>query len=153
LFNLNEVVSIRNNINLVVEPLNLLAYIQQAQRVLAEQIAQKDAIILNEVPENIVIDYNPAYLESVMLNFISNAIKYSSPNRQPIIEVRLIQEGDEICLQIIDNGIGIDLKKNGDKLFGMYKTFNNNPDAKGIGLFITKIKLMPWAEGWKWRVR
>jgi signal transduction histidine kinase len=30
------------------------------------------------------------------------------------------------------------MKKNGNKLFGMYKTFNNNPDARGIGLFITK---------------
>jgi signal transduction histidine kinase len=41
-------------------------------------------------------------------------------------------------LIIEDNGIGIDLGKNGNKLFGMYKTFNGNSDAKGIGLFITK---------------
>jgi len=41
-------------------------------------------------------------------------------------------------LKIKENGIGIDLGKNGEKLFGMYKTFNNNPDSKGIGLFITK---------------
>ncbi|WP_264527412.1 ATP-binding protein [Flavobacterium sp. N2550] len=41
-------------------------------------------------------------------------------------------------LEISDNGIGIDLKKYGDKLFGMYKTFHENPDSKGIGLFITK---------------
>jgi hypothetical protein len=43
-----------------------------------------------------------------------------------------------MILNVSDNGIGIDMKKNGDKLFGMYKTFNNNPDARGIGLFITK---------------
>ena len=41
-------------------------------------------------------------------------------------------------LQISDNGMGIDLEKNGDKLFGMYKTFHGNADAKGLGLFITK---------------
>jgi signal transduction histidine kinase len=41
-------------------------------------------------------------------------------------------------LTISDNGIGIDLKRFGDKLFGMYKTFNGNPDARGIGLFMTK---------------
>ncbi|WP_239106996.1 ATP-binding protein [Flavobacterium macrobrachii] len=41
-------------------------------------------------------------------------------------------------LSIKDNGIGIDLKRNKEDLFGMYKTFNNNPDAKGLGLFLTK---------------
>jgi PAS domain S-box-containing protein len=138
LFNLNEVVSIRNNINLVVERLNLLEYIIQALRVLDEQIVQKNAIIINEVPENIMIDYNPAYLESVLLNFISNAIKYSSTKRQPKIKISLFRDKDEVGLSISDNGIGIDMEKNKDKLFGMYKTFNNNADARGIGLFITK---------------
>jgi signal transduction histidine kinase len=41
-------------------------------------------------------------------------------------------------LEISDNGRGIDLNQYGDKMFGMYKTFHSNPDAKGIGLFITK---------------
>lgn len=138
LFNLNEVVSIRNNINLIVEPLNLLEYIVQALRVLDEQIVQKNVIIIKEVPENIMVDYNPAYLESILLNFISNAIKYSSTKRQPKIEISLFRDKEEIGLSISDNGIGIDMGKNKDKLFGMYKTFNNNADARGIGLFITK---------------
>jgi len=43
-----------------------------------------------------------------------------------------------VRMNITDNGIGIDLKKNGDKLFGLYKTFHNNIDAKGVGLFLTK---------------
>ena len=41
-------------------------------------------------------------------------------------------------LSISDNGLGIDLEKYGDKFFGMYKTFRDNPDSKGIGLYITK---------------
>lgn len=138
LFNLNEVVSIRNNINLIIEPLNLLEYIQQSIRVLEEQIRIKNVVIINEVEKNIMVQYNPAYLESILLNFISNAVKYSSAERQAEIALSVIYENSEMCLKIRDNGIGIDLKKNGDKLFGMYKTFNNNPDARGIGLFITK---------------
>jgi PAS domain S-box-containing protein len=138
LYNLNEVVSIRNNMNMVVEPLNLREYILQALGVLSEQIIQKNVMIINDVPENTLVNYNPAYLESVVLNFISNAIKYSSPERQPKIELSVFHEKENMIFKISDNGIGIDLKKNGDKLFGMYKTFNNNPDARGIGLFITK---------------
>ena len=41
-------------------------------------------------------------------------------------------------LNVMDNGLGIDLDKYGKKLFGMYKTFHRNKDARGIGLFITK---------------
>ncbi len=138
LYNLNEVVSIRNNMNMVIEPLNLREYILQALGVLSEQIIQKNVHIENAVPENTLVNYNPAYLESVVLNFISNAIKYSSPNRQPQVELSIYYEYESMILKVSDNGIGIDMKKNGDKLFGMYKTFNNNPDARGIGLFITK---------------
>jgi PAS domain S-box-containing protein len=138
LFNLNEVVSIRNNINLVIEPLNLLEYINQALKVQSELIAIKKAEIFNRVSSNCIINCNPAYLESILLNFISNAIKYSHPDRTPILEIDAHQEQNQLLLEIADNGIGIDLDKNGDKLFGMYKTFSNNPDARGIGLFITK---------------
>jgi signal transduction histidine kinase len=138
LYNLNEVVSIRNNMNMVIEPLNLREYILQALGVLSEQIIQKNVQIINNVPEDTLVNYNPAYLESVVLNFISNAIKYSSPERQPKIELSVFHEKENMIFKVSDNGIGIDMKKNGDKLFGMYKTFNNNPDARGIGLFITK---------------
>jgi sensor histidine kinase regulating citrate/malate metabolism len=41
----------------------------------------------------------------------------------------------------IDNGLGIDLEKYEKDFFGMYKTFHGNPDAQGIGLFITKYQV------------
>jgi signal transduction histidine kinase len=134
--NLNEVVSIRTNINLTVEPLNLHDYVERAKVVLSKQMQSKFAKVQNLVPANIEVIYNAAYLESILLNFISNAVRYSHPDRKPVIKISF----DEVekKLTIADNGIGIDLEKNGDKLFGMYKTFNNNPDSKGIGLFITK---------------
>ncbi|OYY14996.1 MAG: hypothetical protein B7Y69_11745, partial [Sphingobacteriia bacterium 35-40-8] len=56
----------------------------------------------------------------------------------PVLEIEAYQQNDQLVLLFADNGIGIDLERNRDKLFGMYKTFSNNPDARGIGLFITK---------------
>ncbi len=134
--NLNEVVSIRTNINLTVEPLNLHDYIENAKVVLSKQMQSKFAKVQNLVAPEIEVLYNAAYLESILLNFISNAVRYSHPDRKPIISISYNEQ--EKTLTIKDNGIGIDLEKNGSKLFGMYKTFNNNPDSKGIGLFITK---------------
>lgn len=134
--NLNEVVSIRTNINLSIEPLNLSQYVEKAKTVLGQQIDKKEALIQNLVPPNIEINYNAAYLESILFNLISNAVRYSHKDRKP--EILISFDEATKALKVQDNGIGIDLKKNGEKLFGMYKTFNNNPDSKGIGLFLVK---------------
>jgi PAS domain S-box-containing protein len=138
LHNLNEVVSIQTNINLLVEPLNLAQYLARAMEVLKPAFESKDALVLQEIDPDIVVLYNPAYLESVLLNVLSNSIKYSHPDRQPRIELRTSYSDKQLMLHVQDNGIGIDLEKHGEKIFGMYKTFHNNSDARGIGLFITK---------------
>jgi two-component system aerobic respiration control sensor histidine kinase ArcB len=41
-------------------------------------------------------------------------------------------------LQVADNGRGIDVEKYGAKIFGLYKTFHGNEDARGVGLFLVK---------------
>ena len=136
--NLNEVVNIKANINIVSEPLNLRQYSEEAIAILTEQIAIKDVQIINNIASDVVVVYNPAYMQSIFLNLISNAIRYSHSDRKPEITIDFYTEKDKKVLQISDNGIGIDLNKNGDKIFGMYKTFSTNSDSKGIGLFITK---------------
>lgn len=84
------------------------------------------------------IKYIPAYLESIMLNLITNAIKYKHEKRNAIIKLKTYIKNNKIILEVSDNGQGIDLNKFGKKLFGMYNTFHYNEDAVGIGLFITK---------------
>jgi signal transduction histidine kinase len=143
MLHLNEVVNIQNPLLLESSKQNLHSYIRNVIYILDTQIKKKNAIINSLVSENIEINYNPAYLDSILLNLISNALKYSSPDRQPIIHIECKAlpgnaEGHQWALSIKDNGLGIDLKNNGHKLFGMYKTFHGNADAKGIGLFITK---------------
>jgi PAS domain S-box-containing protein len=85
------------------------------------------------------IDYPKVYLESIFLNLLTNAIKYSSPKRAPqIIFKSFIDKDGMISLTCEDNGMGINLEKHGAKLFGLNKTLHEHPDAKGAGLFITK---------------
>lgn len=137
LLNLNKVVNIQTNINVIVEPLELREYINRTLDVLNDQIVLKNARILNKVGEEVLVNYNPAYLESILLNFIFNAIRYSHPERTPVIELSCEQDG-QVILKIKDNGIGMDLDKHGSELFGMYKTFTGNTDSRGVGLFISK---------------
>jgi PAS domain S-box-containing protein len=136
--NLNDVVSIQTNINKEKETLNIKHYIEKAMDILSGEINVKHVTIHNNISSETTIDYNAAYLESILLNFLSNAIKYSHPDRKPVITLDSFYEDKRVIIQITDNGRGIDLKRHGEKLFGMYKTFHGNSDAKGIGLFITK---------------
>jgi PAS domain S-box-containing protein len=138
LYNLNEVVNIQNNIGLVTENLNLESYVNSALQLLSEQINTKKANIVSSISSEVEVNYNAAYLESILFNIISNAVRYNHPDRKPMITISNYFEKGMQVLEISDNGIGIDLKRYGSKVFGMYKTFSDNPDSKGIGLFITK---------------
>ncbi|WP_211218965.1 PAS domain S-box protein [Flavobacterium gelidilacus] len=138
LLNLNEVVSIQTNITLTVEKINLLNYVETTLAVLSGQIKTNNVTILNLVNNEVEIKYNSAYIESILYNVISNAIRYSHKERNSIITIRYYKENESKVLEIADNGIGIDLLKNKNKIFGMYKTFSNSEDSRGIGLFITK---------------
>jgi PAS domain S-box-containing protein len=138
MLHLNEVINIRTNVSLVIQPLNLNECIENVMKVFSQQIISKEVTIFNQIPDDLIINYNPAYLESILFNLISNAIRYSHPERKIVIYLKWKTENDKNYLEISDNGIGIDLAKNGNKIFGMYKTFSNDPSSKGVGLFITK---------------
>jgi PAS domain S-box-containing protein len=138
LLNLNNIVSIQTSLDVVVEPLNLSEYVLRTLETQNVQILSKEAIVINEIDEDIEVNFNKAYLESILLNLISNALRYSHPDRVPIINLTCVEENHQWVLKVADNGVGIDLNKHGDKMFGIYQTFNGNADARGFGLFISK---------------
>ena len=138
LYDLNEVVAIQSNVDIKLETLTVNKYLNQTVELLSFEISKKNAVIQKEVPENMQVNFNPAYFESVLLNLISNALRYSHQERNPEINVKAYQEDSGWVMEISDNGIGIDLDRHGDKLFGLYKTFTDRPNSRGVGLFITK---------------
>jgi len=85
--------------------------------------------------------YNKAYLESIMQNLITNAIKYRHPERDPLVVLQTKSEQGVVYLSCADNGTGIDLERHGQSVFGLHKTFHGNQDARGVGLYITKSQI------------
>ncbi|APQ16460.1 PAS domain-containing sensor histidine kinase [Maribacter hydrothermalis] len=136
--NLNNVISINTNTNIEKKEVNLNDKIIDCNRNFATYLLNNNAQIKNNVPPNFMVKSVPTYLENILSNFITNAVKYKDPSRNSVITLSAIKNNNHSILTISDNGIGIDLKKYGKKLFGMYKTFHTNKDAKGIGLYITK---------------
>ncbi|MBT8186449.1 MAG: PAS domain S-box protein [Croceitalea sp.] len=136
--NLNEVVDISTNVNIEKKDVDLNNQILKVEQNLAAFLQKNKAIINKRVPNNLIVQAVPAYIESILLNLINNAVKYRHPDRNPVISLEASKNGSETVFEVSDNGLGIDLNKYGSKLFGMYKTFHNNKDARGIGLYIAK---------------
>ena len=82
------------------------------------------------------------YFESILLNLVSNAIKYRSPKRSLHVQLSTYKDTNgTTVLECRDNGLGINMEKHGSKLFGLYKTFHGNEDAHGVGLFMAKTQI------------
>ncbi|TXN36756.1 PAS domain-containing protein [Flagellimonas hymeniacidonis] len=136
--NLNEVVEISTNVNLDKKSLNLNEYIHKVQQNLAGFLVNNKVELINSVPKKLTVLSVPAYLESIILNLVTNAVKYSKPKEIPTISLSAKKQDKNVIFSVSDKGMGIDLNRYGGKIFGMYKTFHNNKDARGLGLYIIK---------------
>ncbi|WP_348798973.1 PAS domain-containing sensor histidine kinase [Flavobacterium adhaerens] len=136
--NLNDLVSIYTEKENNMQLLKINSFIDKVLDVLYESLKEKRIQVLNYVPNSIKIHCLPAYLESIMLNLVTNAIKYSDPNKEPKIIFTTEIKDNFVVLNVKDNGLGIDLEKHKDSIFGLYKTFHSNNDARGVGLYLTK---------------
>ena len=82
-----------------------------------------------------------SYLYSIFYNLTSNSIKYRKTDVAPIINITSQIVDGKIELRFKDNGKGIDLDKNADNLFGLYKRFDTSVEGKGMGLFMVKTQV------------
>ncbi|MDO3644009.1 ATP-binding protein [Mucilaginibacter sp. L3T2-6] len=126
---------------------------------LAEQVT--DELLHNEPPGKykIIIEALPpasadqGMMKQVLLNLISNAIKYSSKKPNPQIEVGFTDEAISTVYFVKDNGAGFNMAY-ADKLFGVFQRLHSLEDFEGSGVglalvnrIILKHKGEIWAEG------
>ncbi len=136
-----ETVSVLDSGELVFEEIDLLKALDKSKDVLTAQILQANASI--EVDTNAWrnIKYNRQYLESIIFNLLSNALKYRDENRALVLKITTeIVEGKKV-LKVSDNGRGINLEWHGENVFGLHKTFHRDSSGKGFGLFMTKTQI------------
>ena len=137
LFFLNETINIQNNKNIVKSFVNIKEIVQKT--IENHDYLLKDIIdITIDISDDLDIYTIPSYFESILHNLINNSIKYRSYSRKATVAIKADRFESSIIITVKDNGIGINLEKNDNKLFGMYKTFNGNDDAVGLGLYMTK---------------
>ncbi|CAM4377713.1 PAS domain-containing sensor histidine kinase [Zobellia nedashkovskayae] len=113
----------------------------KTEEIFTAEILRTKAVIKSDFTEVNSIRYHKIYLESIFQNLIGNALKYKSRERILELEISSKIDNGKVVLSFKDNGLGIDLEKHGHKIFGLNKVFHNHPEAKGIGLFMTKTQI------------
>lgn len=89
--------------------------------------------------EKKIIACDAEKIERVLLNLLSNAIRYSSENGS--IAVRVYEKSGSVYISVKDTGVGIpaEMLKEIFKLFRQVESsFDKNNEGTGIGLFIVK---------------
>ncbi len=82
---------------------------------------------------------DPMLLQNVMINLISNAVKYSDKEEKPVIEIRSKRGNGEITYSVSDNGVGFDMKYTG-KLFGVFQRLHSADEFPGTGVGLAMAK-------------
>jgi len=136
---LTEIVAIRKSLNTSKELINIGDLISNELMNLDEEIKQTKALITQDLRINTIYSIK-AYLQSIFHNLLSNAIKYRHTNKQLHITIKTTKEDDNFCLQIQDNGLGVNVTDL-YKIFGLYQRMHTHVEGKGLGLYLVKTQI------------
>lgn len=119
-----------------IEEVDLTSCIQNVMKSIRSLVESSKATVTIDFSATNTVKFNRTYMESVFLNLMTNAIKYSRSEITPDIKIRSEVEENKDLIIFSDNGLGFDMEKVKDKLFGLHQKFHNFKDSKGIGLYL-----------------
>ncbi|HEA19487.1 MAG TPA: chemotaxis protein CheR [Pricia antarctica] len=135
---LNEVITIKKNLNLTPEVVKLEHAYKEVMSSIDDQATSTKAKINVDFKECPEVIFPSVHLHSILQNLITNAIKYRKPGTIPSIDIYSKRTAGYDKVFVSDKGRGIDLEAYSTKLFGLFQRFHLDTAGKGIGLHITK---------------
>lgn len=138
---LNEILVYQKAINTSREWIVLKDVLNDIKISIAQHIEDSNAQLTTNFSKVEKLYSVKSYINSIFQNMLTNAIKYRKPGVIPKICVSTTVVEEYICLSFSDNGLGIDLEKNKEKIFGMYKRFHVHVEGKGLGLHLVKTQV------------
>ncbi|MBL7933479.1 MAG: PAS domain S-box protein [Bacteroidia bacterium] len=138
---LSMVLDIKEKVVVTKEEINIEACLDKVVAQCNAMIEQSCARIRTNFSNAPTVNFNKAYLESILINLLSNAIKYSSRSATPLITITSNISGNKLILEFEDNGLGIDMNLHRERLFGLYQRFHYDIEGKGLGLFLIKSQM------------
>ncbi len=135
-----KVIDAQNNKETFTYGVNVREVISEVINNEQERLSAVKAQIRISVTEELEINYVKPYINAILLNLIHNAIDFRRPDKIPVIVIKGERLNEEyIKLSVSDNGIGIDLIKNKEKLFKPYVRLSTLSKGMGLGLHIIDV--------------
>jgi signal transduction histidine kinase/CHASE3 domain sensor protein len=127
-----------NRVEIQLQPVDLTNVVQEALKQLKTQIQEQQAEITVAASLPQVMAHR-ATLIQVVINLISNAIKFVAPGIQPKVQIYAEEQQDWIHLWVIDNGIGI-APEHQERIFRVFERLHGVETyfGTGIGLAIVR---------------
>jgi signal transduction histidine kinase len=116
----------------------LAEVVENARLSLLAQFERSGAQLRVDLAAAPVVYSVKTYVQSILLNLLSNALKYRAPERPPVVTLTARHRDGYVVVSVADNGLGIDLARHGNRLFGLYKRFHAHTEGKGLGLHLVK---------------
>lgn len=136
-----KVIIIKDSPSMLREEVQIQEVFENVFSQLSFLISSIQPVLKMDLEASPVVHVNKAYLESILLNLFTNSLKYHAVDRVLKISITTKETPDGVSLTFKDNGIGIDMARNKDKIFGLYQRFHNYPDSKGLGLYLVKSQI------------
>jgi two-component system, sensor histidine kinase LadS len=135
---LSKILEVRNGKDKQFETVSLTLRLASACMLLKDEIDASHARVTQDFSAADALYTISPYMESILYNLISNAIKYRHPDRAPVISIRTTMTDGTLRLMVKDNGLGLDITRHGAKLFQLYQRFHRDGEGRGIGLYLVK---------------
>lgn len=131
---------------LATEDVDLNATVNDILKDLELIIREKDAVInVSALP---VVVGNPLRLRQLLVNLISNSLKYTRPEVTPVVDISAEDDGDEVSIRVRDNGIGFD-QQYSEKIFGLFERLHSRDEYPGTGIGLSICKKIAELHGGK----
>lgn len=137
---LSSIIEVHSPNTLRYEDCSFDQVLQKIMDQLSVEITKTKARIIKDFQVETIL-YPKVYLESIIYNLFSNALKYRTNDRTPTIHITTEIKNDSIYMKVEDNGIGIDISKYKHKLFAFRNIFHSGFDSRGVGLFLTRYQI------------
>jgi PAS domain S-box-containing protein len=138
---LNQILQIDNAIGEKREQIQFVTILQELMLSISHLVKAEKAQISADFSAAPDICTIRLYLYSIFYNIISNSLKYRNPGSPLRIKISSMKNEHGVQLYFSDNGLGIDLSTQGDKIFGLYNRFHLHKEGKGMGLFMVKAQV------------
>jgi PAS domain S-box-containing protein len=138
---LNEILQIKKEMPEAKVNVDLNKLLVDVTERLAHLINEKNAVIEpNFAAANELLTVKP-YMSDIFYHLVSNSLKYSKPGTPPVIKIWSEIKNRKVVINFEDEGTGIDLVKNKNKMFMLYQRFHHTIEGRGLGLFMTKTQV------------